>query len=299
MPHPVRKKAIGTYGNHSLTKVKGWRSAQGEAGAPARKGRALLPALDHVVGLAPDQASSTATISKRLRIDHHDLVADQDELIAAPFRIDRHDFRRKRMEGDVARHAGADRDREVDVGRPARTCCSRITVVILVRCSVESLAPAPACPTVLRLGCRPALGLGVHRSGRYAGLRPSCRCARRGLRPSCPCPILALRRSPAHARRAFVLGFLLLGRPCMFSVGALVLGRAGRISARTGSTSCPAAPASRLIWLAAVAAALGRRRALLRAEPADGASRLMPVPCALAKPVPAISASAATEIIND
>ena len=24
------------------------------------------------------------------------------------------------------------------------TCCSRITVVILVRCSVESLAPAPA-----------------------------------------------------------------------------------------------------------------------------------------------------------
>ena len=27
-----------------------------------------------------------------LRIDHDDLVADQDELVAAPFRIDRHDF---------------------------------------------------------------------------------------------------------------------------------------------------------------------------------------------------------------
>jgi hypothetical protein len=33
-------------------------------------------------------------------------------------------------------------------------------------------------------------------------------------------------------------------------------------------------------------------------EPADGASRLMPVPCALAKPVPAISATAATDIIK-
>src|SRR5258708_31558304 len=32
--------------------------------------------------------------------------------------------------------------------------------------------------------------------------------------------------------------------------------------------------------------------------PADGASRLIPVPCALAKPVPAISAAAATEIIK-
>src|SRR5260370_12628720 len=33
-------------------------------------------------------------------------------------------------------------------------------------------------------------------------------------------------------------------------------------------------------------------------EPADGASRLIPVPCALAKPVPAISATAATDIIK-
>jgi hypothetical protein len=33
-------------------------------------------------------------------------------------------------------------------------------------------------------------------------------------------------------------------------------------------------------------------------EPDDGASRLVPVPCALAKPVPAISAAAATDIIK-
>src|ERR1700730_9357812 len=33
-------------------------------------------------------------------------------------------------------------------------------------------------------------------------------------------------------------------------------------------------------------------------EPADGCSRLVPVPCALAKPAPAISATAATDIIK-
>src|SRR5229473_1300537 len=33
-------------------------------------------------------------------------------------------------------------------------------------------------------------------------------------------------------------------------------------------------------------------------EPADGCSRFVPVPCALAKPVPAISAAAATDIIK-
>jgi hypothetical protein len=33
-------------------------------------------------------------------------------------------------------------------------------------------------------------------------------------------------------------------------------------------------------------------------EPDDGASRLVPVPCAFAKPVPAISAAAATDIIK-
>src|SRR6516164_5137868 len=47
-------------------------------------------------------------------VDHHDLVADQDEVVTAPFRIGRHDIRRKRVEADVSRHAGADRTDEVD-----------------------------------------------------------------------------------------------------------------------------------------------------------------------------------------
>ena len=79
---------------------------------------------------------------QRARIHHHDLVAHHEELVAAPIRIDRHDLGRQRMEVDLARHARADRDREVDVGL-------RLDVVILVRCSVESCARAPAWPVVV------------------------------------------------------------------------------------------------------------------------------------------------------
>src|ERR1700704_2935084 len=51
----------------------------------------------------------------RPRIHHYDLVVDQHEFIAAPFRINRHDLPRKRVESHFARNAGADRDREVHV----------------------------------------------------------------------------------------------------------------------------------------------------------------------------------------
>src|SRR5271156_2447810 len=53
---------------------------------------------------------------KGSRIYHHDLVADEEKLIASPIRIVRHDFSRQRVEADVTRNAGADRNREVDVG---------------------------------------------------------------------------------------------------------------------------------------------------------------------------------------
>src|SRR5947209_11511704 len=49
------------------------------------------------------------------RIHDHDLVADQEVLIASPLRIDRHDLRRKGMEAYFARNAGSDRDREVHI----------------------------------------------------------------------------------------------------------------------------------------------------------------------------------------
>src|SRR3981189_2180844 len=51
----------------------------------------------------------------RRRVHHHDLVVDQQEFIAAPFRITRHAPPRKRVESPFARNAGADRDREVHV----------------------------------------------------------------------------------------------------------------------------------------------------------------------------------------
>src|SRR6185437_15997518 len=103
LPHPVRKKRCGTYGNHSLTKVQGsklWMATGGheaESGAFTHgQGRASLPALN--VGIEAGSGVEDRDDLERARIDHDDLVADQDELIAAPIRIDRHDFRRQRME---------------------------------------------------------------------------------------------------------------------------------------------------------------------------------------------------------
>src|SRR4051794_4691889 len=57
------------------------------------------------------------------------------------------------------------------------------------------------------------------------------------------------------------------------------------------SAGAPLCEESRFIGVAADGGAL-----CCVAGPDDGASRLMPVPCALAKPVPAISAAAATDI---
>src|SRR5258708_158268 len=51
----------------------------------------------------------------RARVHHQDLVVDQDVLISAPLRINRHDLLRKRVEPHFARNAGADRYREVHV----------------------------------------------------------------------------------------------------------------------------------------------------------------------------------------
>src|SRR5882724_6346731 len=104
MFHPARKKARVTYGNRFINQGRRWPSPQPiswgigwprihakGAGIAARPELAVTPQ-----GLRVEDSHDL----KRLRIDHHDLVANQDELVAAPFRIDRHDFRRERMEGD-------------------------------------------------------------------------------------------------------------------------------------------------------------------------------------------------------
>src|SRR5438067_2167418 len=83
--------------------------------AYAKKGRASLP--------TPNSQSQPSDLDlenshdlERVRIDDQDLLPDDDELKSSPFRIDHDDSLRQRMEAHVARNAGADRDREVDVG---------------------------------------------------------------------------------------------------------------------------------------------------------------------------------------
>src|SRR5580704_16737069 len=84
-------------------------SAQNEQGGPQR------PAPDSRISGSRSGVEHGDDL-KGSRIYHHDLVADEEKLITSPIRIVRHDFGRKRMEADVAGNAGANRDREVDVG---------------------------------------------------------------------------------------------------------------------------------------------------------------------------------------
>src|SRR5258705_10561725 len=115
MPNLPRKKMLRTWGNHWLTKCGGNSSLVLGQVAVTKKGGNPRP--------APNSQANCQILSledshdlEGPRIDHDDLAVDEDELISTPLRIDRHDFPRKRVEPDVARHAGADRDREVDVG---------------------------------------------------------------------------------------------------------------------------------------------------------------------------------------
>src|SRR4029077_14986047 len=78
-----------------------------------KKGRARWPAPDS--RYRSKSGGKYRHDLKRPRIHHHDLVANQEELVAAPIRIDRHDFLRKRMEADLAGNSGTDRNREVHV----------------------------------------------------------------------------------------------------------------------------------------------------------------------------------------
>src|SRR6266566_2971382 len=82
---------------------------------PRKKGRAFLPApiltKNRLLGLQ-DRDDLVG-----VRIHDHDLLLDEDELETTPFRIDRYNSLRQRMEGHVARYAGADRKRYVHVRR--------------------------------------------------------------------------------------------------------------------------------------------------------------------------------------
>src|SRR5205814_9854908 len=66
--------------------------------------------------LRPRSALNHLHDLERPRVHYQDLVADADELIAAPLRIDGDDFPGKRVQVNAfARNAGANRDIEIDV----------------------------------------------------------------------------------------------------------------------------------------------------------------------------------------
>src|SRR5436305_7737788 len=78
-----------------------------------KTGRALRPAPEGLLHLTLRWQHSHDL--ERAWIHNDDFVADQEEFIPSPFRIDRNNFGRERMEVYLSRHAGADRDREVDM----------------------------------------------------------------------------------------------------------------------------------------------------------------------------------------
>src|SRR6266851_2071686 len=143
-----------------------------------------------------------------------------------------------------------------------RMFCSLITVLILVRCSVESFAPAPACPMVWDLPSAPFVS---------ALMSP---CARWFLAAAGGCSdCVALAPGAGLVGCSDCVAFMpddgLVG-----SAASRAAGAAEGAACSDGGALCCAV------------------------DPADGASRPIPVPCALANPVPAISAAAATDIIK-
>src|SRR5437899_10854822 len=92
--------------------------------APLRgtqKGRALLPGLtsSSCPVLHPDDLDDLVGV----RVDDQDLFPDTNKLISAPLRVDRHHFRRNRVELHVTRHAGADQIEKLTLVTGATFCC--------------------------------------------------------------------------------------------------------------------------------------------------------------------------------
>ena len=152
MPHPVGKKLHGTCGNHSLTNV--WDrhgkspsvapragSGRGRQNPPIRRGFRLLrapslPPTCHRDGLA----SMMSTISSVRGSITMIWSRDQDELVSAPLRIDRHDPGGSGW-NDTSRGTRVPTEiDEVDIGDRLQRAAPRITVVIWVRFSVGELA---------------------------------------------------------------------------------------------------------------------------------------------------------------
>src|SRR3981189_1539502 len=124
MLQPACKMARVTCGNRSVNQCQRWPSLPPLSGGggwavapnpPMRKGRGFLPA--PILAKNPLLGLQYRHDLVGVRIHDHDLLLDADELETAPFRIDRSDSLRQRMEGHLARYAGADRNRDVHIRR--------------------------------------------------------------------------------------------------------------------------------------------------------------------------------------
>src|SRR3981189_2254314 len=124
MLQPACKMARVTCGNRSVNQCQRWPSLPPLSGGggwavapnpPMRKGRGFLPA--PILAKNPLLGLQNRHDLVGVRIHDHDLLLDADELETAPFRIDRYDSLRQRMEGHLARYAGADRNRDVHIRR--------------------------------------------------------------------------------------------------------------------------------------------------------------------------------------
>jgi len=110
IPHLVGENPDRIDGNHSLTIKDGLAAPQAgcRAGAPKTNRAGRITARPGFAKCGSRSGVKHGDDLEGSRIYHHDLVADEEKLIASPIRIVRHDFGRQWMEADVARNAGTD-----------------------------------------------------------------------------------------------------------------------------------------------------------------------------------------------
>src|SRR5437588_3664018 len=106
MPHPVRKRPDGTYGNRSLTNV----------GAAHKNGAGISAHPQYCRQRGTRSAFDDVDDLMRLRAYDDIAAVHQDYLEATPFRIDLDDPPRNRVEADIGRHGRADGNVKVHVG---------------------------------------------------------------------------------------------------------------------------------------------------------------------------------------
>jgi hypothetical protein len=96
MPHLAGKKPGLRCGNRLINQSSGWLPRAPPTLAHTKSGGHRCPP-DSLLTLQMLDVDDVDDL-ERARVDHKDLVTDQNVLVTAPLRIDRDDFGRERME---------------------------------------------------------------------------------------------------------------------------------------------------------------------------------------------------------